>query len=146
MDELPDERTAELLLERTGALLVRFIVGAVERVTVERVVVGVVDTLLTVLEERTGVDTRVEVFCERVTVCAAEALRVVVRTLVLAVRVAVPRPREELRSGVRTFVLPNVRVAVLREDTRVVPLVTLREGVAVRTAAARVRSMSRALL
>lgn len=121
-------------------------VVAEERVTVERVAVGVVETLLTVLEERTGVDTRVVVLCERVAVCDTEALRVAVRTLVLAVRVAVPRPTAELRSGVRTFVLPKVRVAVLREDTRVVPLVTLREGVAVRTAAARVRSISRALL
>lgn len=121
-------------------------VVAEERVTVERVAVGVVETLLTVLEERTGVDTRVVVLCERVAVCDTEALRVAVRTFVLAVRVAVPRPTVELRSGVRTFVLPKVRVAVLREDTRVVPLVTLREGVAVRTAAARVRSISRALL
>ena len=122
-------------------------VVAEERVTVERVAVGVVETLLTVLEERTGVDTRVVVLCERVAVCDPEALRVAVRTLVFAVvRVAVPRPTVELRSGVRTFVLPKVRVAVLREDTRVVPLVTLREGVAVRTAAARVRSISRALL
>lgn len=129
-------------------------VVAEERVTVERVAVGVVETLLTVLEERTGVDTRVAVLCERVVVacervavCDTEALRVAVRTLVFAVvRVAVPRPTVELRSGVRTFVLPKVRVAVLREDTRVVPLVTLREGVAVRTAAARVRSISRALL
>ena len=121
-------------------------VVAEERVTVERVAVGVVETLLTVLEERTGVDTCVVVLCERVAVCDTEALRVAVRTLVLAVRVAVPRPTAELRSGVRTFVLPKVRVAVLREDTRVVPLVTLREGVAVRTAAARVRSKSRALL
>ena len=117
-------------------------VVAEERETVERVAVGVVETLLTVLEERTGVDTRVVVLCERVAVCDTEALRVAVRTMVFAVvRVAV-----ELRSGVRTFVLPKVRVAVLREDTRVVPLVTLREGVAVRTAAARVRSISRALL
>ena len=122
-------------------------VVAEERETVERVAVGVVETLLTVLEERTGVDTRVGVLCERVAVCDTEALRVAVRTFVLAVRVAVPRPTTaELRSGVRTFVLPKVRVAVLREDTRVVPLVTLREGVAVRTAAARVRSISRALL
>ena len=121
-------------------------VVAEERVTVERVAVGVVETLLTVLAERTGVDTRVVVLCERVAVCDTEVLRVAVRTLVLAVRVAVPRPTAELRSGVRTFVLPKVRVAVLREDTRVVPLVTLREGVAVRTAAARVRSISRALL
>lgn len=128
-------------------------VVAEERVTVERVAVGVVETLLTVLEERTGVDTRVAVLCERVVVacervavCDTEVLRVAVRTFVLAVRVAVPRPTAELRSGVRTFVLPKVRVAVLREDTRVVPLVTLREGVAVRTAAARVRSISRALL
>ena len=121
-------------------------VVAEERVTVERVAVGVVETLLTVLEERTGVDTRVAVLCERVVVCDTEVLRVAVRTFVLAVRVAVPRPTAELRSGVRTFVLPKVRVAVLREETRVVPLVTLREGVAVRTAAARVRSISRALL
>ena len=163
MDELPDERTTELLLERTGVLLERLIVGAVERVAV-----GVVDTRFTVLEARTGVATalserrvvvvtvtllrvgvllgRTAVLCERVAVCDVETLRVAVRTPVFSTRVALPRPTVALRSAVRMFVLPKVRVAVLRGDTRVVASVTLRDGVAVRTADARSRSMARALL
>ena len=68
IDELPDERTVELLPERIGAALERLMVVAEERETVERVAVGVVETLLTVLEDRTGVETRVVVFCERVAV------------------------------------------------------------------------------
>ena len=171
MDELPDERTTELLLERTGVLLERLIVGAVERVAVgivERVAVGVVDTRFTVLEARTGVATalserrvvvvtvallrvgvllgRTAVLCERVAVCDVETLRVAVRTPVFSTRVALPRPTVALRSAVRMFVLPKVRVAVLRGDTRVVASVTLRDGVAVRTADARSRSIARALL
>lgn len=163
MDELPDERTTELLLERTGVLLERLIVGAVERVAV-----GIVDTRFTVLEARTGVATalserrvvvvtvallrvgvllgRTAVLCERVAVCDVETLRVAVRTPVFSTRVALPRPTVALRSAVRMFVLPKVRVAVLRGDTRVVASVTLRDGVAVRTADARLRSMARALL
>ena len=163
MDELPDERTTELLLERTGVLLERLIVGAVERVAV-----GVVDTRFTVLEARTGVATavsercvvvvtvallrvgvllgRTAVLCERVAVCDVETLRVAVRTPVFSTRVALPRPTVALRSAVRMFVLPKVRVAVLRGDTRVVASVTLRDGVAVRTADARSRSIARALL
>lgn len=137
-----DERTAELLLERIVELPLRLTDGEDERVAV-----GVVVVLFTVVEVRVGVATvllerrglvadteallrvgvllvRVTVDCERAAVCEVAAVRVVVRTLVL----------------------PNVRVAVLREEMRVLPVPMLRVAVVVRMAVARPLSMSRALV
>ena len=129
----------ELLLERIDELLERFTEGAVERVAVLALRVGVATVLLLRVDaERVAVDT----------VLLREAL---VPRLTDVARVAVPRvavlsPRP---LAVRTLVLPKVRdaVPVLRVETRVAdaPLsVPTRE--ALRTAVWRLRSKLRALL
>lgn len=116
-------------------LLERFTEGAVERVAVLALRVGVATVLLLVRvdAERVAVDT----------VLLREAL---VPRLTDAARVAVLSPRP---LAVRTLVLPKVRdaVPVLRVETRVAaaPLsVPTRE--ALRTAVWRLRSKLRALL
>ena len=126
----------ELLLERIDELLLeRFTEGAVERVAVLALRVGVATVLLLVRvdAERVAVDT----------VLLREAL---VPRLTDVARVAVLSPRP---LAVRTLVLPKVRdaVPVLRVETRVAdaPLsVPTRE--ALRTAVWRLRSKLRALL
>ena len=141
LELLPDERTAELLLERIVAgLLERLADGAVERTAVLLLRVGVATVLLLVRvdAERVAVDT----------VLLREALvpRLTDVPRVAAARVAVLSPR---LLAVRTLLLPKVRDAVpaLRVETRVAaaPLsVPTRE--ALRTAVWRLRSKLRALL
>ena len=154
-ERLPlDERTVVPLVDRVGAddvleriveelLLVRFTEGVVERVAVVtldvRLVEGVVRVVVFI------------VLLERVVVVTEFP-----RTGVVLVTVA--RERETLSEAdvlrtveVRTLVLSKVREspAVLRFDTRVaVPLLSIptREVLALRIAAWRLRSISRALV
>ena len=147
---LPDERTAELLLERilelllleriVAGLLERLADGAVERTAVLLLRVGVATVLLLVRvdAERVAVDT----------VLLREALvpRLTDVPRVAAARVAVLSARP---LAVRTLLLPKVRDAVpaLRVETRVAAaLLSVPTREALRTAVWRLRSKLRALL